>query len=138
MTKLFIDANVLISVLNKEYPIYPLAARVLSLADKPNFQLFASPLSFAITFYFASKKCGAKKAREKIIQLGKKIYLADTPTTALPEIASNKKILDIEDGFQYYAAKKAKCNFIVTQDVDDFYFSEITVLDCEGMLSGVL
>ena len=44
---------------------------------------------------------------------------------------ANKKVHDLEDGLQYYAALHAKCDCIVTSDVDDFYFSEIEVLTPE-------
>ncbi|MBL0051317.1 MAG: PIN domain-containing protein [Bacteroidetes bacterium] len=106
MTKIFIDANVIISVLNSEYPAFPFAAKVLSLADNPNYRLFTSPLSIAISFYFATKKCGVTKAHQKIILLGNKIQIVDTPEDCLKQLAKDKKIKDVEDGMQYYAAKR--------------------------------
>ena len=135
MTKIFIDANVIISVLNSEYPAFPFAAKVLSLADNPNYRLFTSPLSIAISFYFATKKCGVTKAHQKIILLGNKIQIVDTPEDCLKQLAKDKKIKDVEDGMQYYAAKKAKCNFIITDNIEDFYFSEIEVKTASALLA---
>lgn len=43
------------------------------------------------------------------------------------EITLNKSIEDFEDGLEYYAALREKCQYIITNDVDDFYFSGITV-----------
>lgn len=37
-------------------------------------------------------------------------------------------INDFEDRLDYYAAVENKCNCIITEDVQDFYFSEIEVL----------
>ena len=45
---------------------------------------------------------------------------------------------DFEDGLEYYAAKEVECNCIVTEDTDDFYFSEIEVLDCKGFFNRYL
>lgn len=35
--KLFLDADVLISVLNKEYPVFSYSSRIVSLADTPKY-----------------------------------------------------------------------------------------------------
>jgi predicted nucleic acid-binding protein len=64
--KVFLDANILISVLNKEYPVFTSAARILSLADNSRFQLYTSPLCLAIAFYFSGKKSGNDLAKKKI------------------------------------------------------------------------
>jgi len=45
--------------------------------------------------------------------------------------AQNKAIGDFEDGLEYYAAMHARCSCIITEDVSDFYFSEIEVLNAE-------
>jgi len=47
---------------------------------------------------------------------------------------SNVKINDFEDGLEYYAALSAGCNIIVTEDLDDFWFSEIDVLNCRTLI----
>jgi len=54
--KIFLDANILVSVLNKEYPVFSYSSRVLSLADNTKFKVYTSPLCLAIAFYFAEKK----------------------------------------------------------------------------------
>ncbi len=63
--KVFVDANVLVSVLNKEYPLFTQSARILSLAGSKNFEIYTSPICLAIAFYFAEKKFKAVKAKEK-------------------------------------------------------------------------
>jgi predicted nucleic acid-binding protein len=54
--KLFLDANILVAVLNKEYPVFTYAARILSLANNKKFAVYTTPLCLAIAFYFAEKK----------------------------------------------------------------------------------
>ena len=54
--KVFLDANILVAVLNKEYPLFPYTARLLSLARHKEFSLITSAVCLAITFYFAEKK----------------------------------------------------------------------------------
>ena len=54
--RIFLDANVLVSVLNKEYPLFTYSSRILSLADHKGYEVFTSPLCLTIAFYFAEKK----------------------------------------------------------------------------------
>ena len=62
----FLDANILVSVSNKEYPLFRYTSRILSLTDQKGFHLYTSPICLAIAFYFAEKKSGAKNAKNKL------------------------------------------------------------------------
>ena len=132
--RLFIDANVLITVLNKEFPSYPDCARLLSLADKRKFELVTSPMCLAISFHFAQKKVGELVAKQKIALLTSKLLISDNDKKDVLMALENKQIHDFEDGLEYYSALSSKCKCIVTYDTDDFYFSEIEVLNPEDFL----
>jgi predicted nucleic acid-binding protein len=71
--RIFLDANVLVTVLCNEYPNYPACARVLSLADDPRFEVYTSPLCLAIGAYFAEKKSGRRVAKKKAALLADKL-----------------------------------------------------------------
>lgn len=132
--KIFLDANVLVAVLNKEYPLFSDAARVLSLSDKPGFQLYTSPVCLAIAYYFAEKKSGAKMAKKKIALLCSHMHIAPTNADAVLQTVNDVRILDFEDGLEYYSATAAGCQVIVTENKEDFYFSEIEVMGCRELL----
>ncbi len=129
--RIFLDANILVSVLNKEYPLFTYSSRILSLADRSDFKVFTSPLCLAIAFYFSEKKSGRKEAKRKISLLGSKMLIADTTKLAVSQTIENIKINDFEDGLEYYSALGEKCKCIITEDVSDFYFSEIEVLSAK-------
>lgn len=129
--RVFIDANVLISVLNKEYPLFSYSSRVLSLASSKNFTLFTSPICLAIAFYFAEKKFRSVIAKEKIRLLCAHINIAAATEWCVKNAVMNKSVLDLEDGMEYYAALENKCECIITEDIEDFYFSEIEILQTE-------
>jgi predicted nucleic acid-binding protein len=126
--KIFLDVNILVSVLNKEYPVFTYSSRILSLADNAAFHVYTSPLCLAIAFYFAEKKSGSKAALEKMRLLTGKIKIADTTGSAVAETIRNVKVNDFEDGLEYYSALHAGCSCIITEDTRDFYFSSIEVL----------
>jgi predicted nucleic acid-binding protein len=134
MKKVFLDANVLISVLNKEYPLFLYSSRVLSLANDKEFQLYTSSLCLAIAFYFSSKKSGEALAKTKIEELCKHLSIAVITENAVKESLADPRAHDLEDGFQYYAAIEAGCVSIVTENVSDYFFSEIEVLSSEQFL----
>ena len=108
--KLFVDANVLISVLNKEYPLFSYSSRILSLAGSSKFQLYTSPICLAIAFYFAEKKYKAEKAKAKINLLCEYINIAETSERCVIKALQDKSVLDLEDGFEYYSAVESKCH----------------------------
>ncbi len=131
--KIFLDANILVSVLNREYPVYSYSSRILSLPDRV--KIYTSPICLAIAFYFAEKKSGSAKAKEKIALLVSKIGIAETGKKAVVSAAQHKAIHDFEDGLEYYSAKQAGCSHIVTEDKNDFYFSELSVMTSEEFLN---
>lgn len=132
--KVFIDANVLISVLNKEYPLFPISSRVLSLADREGIQLFTSPICLAIAFYFSEKKSGADMAKLKIEMLSKKMSMTSVDQNTVSQTLINRPVQDFEDGLEYYSALGSDCGVIVTEDSEGFYYSKIPVLGCEDFL----
>ena len=132
--RLFIDANILVATLNKEYPLFTWSSRILSLQGKQNIELFTSPLCLAIAFYFSSKKSGEKMARHKIEMLLQHIGITTIDQKITDQAIKNKLIHDFEDGMEYYSAIQNKCNCIITENQKDFYFSEIEVIGCEAFL----
>lgn len=136
--RVFLDANVLVSVLNKEYPLFPYSARILSLADQPNYQLFTTPICLAIAFYFAEKKCGTVQAKKKIELLSSKLHISSVNSDTVSQALENPRVTDFEDGLEYFSALQHSCQAIITEDSDGFYFSEIPVYDCRKFLDEVV
>ena len=126
--RLFVDANILVATLNKEYPLFTWSSRLLSLHGKENMQIFTSPLCLAIAFYFSSKKSGEKMAREKIGMLLQHIGITSVDEKTTEQAIKNRQIHDFEDGMEYYSAIQHSCDCIVTENQKDFYFSDIEVM----------
>lgn len=136
--RIFVDANILISVINKEMPHYDACARVLSLKNFPTIELFSSALSFSITSYFSEKKHGEKETRKRMELLMQNIKICNCGQNEVQQALENKKIGDLEDGVQYYSAKNSSCDYIVTYNQKDFYFSQLPVLLPDEMLGKCL
>src|SRR5215213_3875976 len=122
--RIFVDANILVAALNKEYPLFTYTSRILSLADTANFEVYTSPIYLAIAFYFAEKKHKTKVAKQKIKLLCDHIEIAEATRSSVKNAIQNSAVNDFEDGLEYYAAFENKCHCIITEDVNDFYFSQ--------------
>ena len=136
--KIFLDANVLVSVLNKEYPVYAYSSRILSLNQFAGYNLLSSPICLAIAFYFSEKKSGRAEAKRKIEILNKHIEFTTVNSKTVNDALKNKKINDLEDGLEYYSATESGCKYIITEDVKDFYFSELEVYNCRTFFERVI
>ncbi|MBX2921121.1 MAG: PIN domain-containing protein [Chitinophagaceae bacterium] len=128
---IFLDANILVSVLNKEYPLYTYTSRIMSLAGKRPYVLKTSATCLAIAYYFAEKKHGAAAAKNKITLLLNYLHITDCGEREAMQAIANKKANDFEDALQYYSAFNANCVCLLTDDVAGFYFSDIRVLHPE-------
>jgi predicted nucleic acid-binding protein len=127
MTHLFVDANILVAVLNKEYPLFSYAARILSLADHRNYRVYTSPLCLTIAFYFSEKKSGRKVALRKIRLLSEKLLISSMDASTVARTIQNPAIHDFEDGLEYFSALDASCRYIISENPQDFYFSDIPI-----------
>ena len=136
--RIFLDANILVSVLNKEYPLFTYAARIVSLADNKKFTVYTSPVCLAIAFYFAEKKSGTRSAKQKIKLLSEKILIAEVGKNEVIRALENKQVNDFEDGIEYYAALNNKCEVIITEDTGDFYFADIKICRAQIFLTEYL
>jgi predicted nucleic acid-binding protein len=92
--KIFLDANILISVLNKEFPLFSFTSRILSLADNRTYEIFTSPICLAIAFYFAEKKSGRSLAKKKISLLAENIMVTPVDREAVVDSLANQRIND--------------------------------------------
>ncbi|WP_114789540.1 PIN domain-containing protein [Niabella yanshanensis] len=132
--KIFVDANILVAVVNKQYPVFTYASRVLSWATANKHQLVTSAVALAITYYFAEKKHGATSAKARMVLLMQYVLIADCGNDEVVLAACDKKVKDFEDGLQYYSALNAGCSCIVTENTADFYFSSVDVLSAQNFL----
>lgn len=132
--RVLLDANVLVSVLNKEYPVFTYSSRLLSLSDQNRFQFFVTPLGLSIAAYFSAKKSGNASAKNKIKLLSDHLSIAIVNEQCVKQALSNKAVEDFEDGMQYYAALNARCDCIVTENKQDYYFSDIEITSSEEFL----
>ena len=132
--KTFLGTNILVAVLNKEYPVYTYAARVVNLTNNKKNLVYTTLICLATAFYFAEKKKWYCNGKTKIKLLIDNLLIAKVDSKEVIAAIESKKINDFEDGLEYYAAKNNNCQVIVTENKNDFYSYEMEVLGCKDFL----
>lgn len=128
--KVFLDANILVSVIRVEYPVYIYAVRILSLQN-PAFEFSTSAICIAIAYYYACKKFGKTGTKQEIEKLCNHLEILNSGAAEVMQAFNNKSIHDLEDGIEYYSAMNAGCTCIITENLNDFYYSEIEILNSQ-------
>ena len=70
--------------------------------------------------------------------MAERLSVFKTGEAEVMQSLQNKKVHDFEDGLEYYSAVNSKCSILITDDTDDFYFSEIEIVKPEVFLTRYL
>ena len=132
--KVFFDTNVLMDVLLQRYPFVTESREVWFLAERGKIAGLASALSFPNIYHVVRKALGAETA------LSMMTLLRDT-FTAVPldeqilNQAMDAKFSDFEDAIQYYSARRADAECLLTRNADHFPAPGLRVLSPEEFLA---
>ena len=110
MTKLFLDTNIVVDLLERREPFCHDAVRLFTMAYNRQVQLVVSPMTYS-TASFLLRKHGSEGVRNLLSnfrQLSR--VAAANERTVDDSLASQFK--DFEDAMQYYTALRAKADAI--------------------------
>ena len=126
MTRLFLDTNIVIDVLERREPFWHDAVRLFTMAYNKQVQLIVSPITYT-TASFLLRKHGPDGVRSLLSNFRQLSKVATTNERTVDDsLASQFK--DFEDAMQYYTALKAKVDIIITRNGKDFAASKIPVM----------
>lgn len=126
MTRLFLDTNIVVDLLDRREPFCHDAVRIFTMAYNRQVQLFVSPMTFT-TASFLLRRHGTEDVRNLLSNFRQLSRVATVNERTIDDsLASQFK--DFEDAVQYYAAVKIKADFIITRNGKDFALSQIPVL----------
>lgn len=126
MTKLFLDTNIVVDLLESREPFCQDAVRIFTLAYNRKVQLVVSPMTYC-TVSFLLRKHGTEGVRKLLSNFRQLSHVAESNERTVDDsLASEFK--DFEDAMQYYTALKAKADIIITRNVKDFAKSKLPVM----------
>lgn len=126
MTRLFLDTNIVVDLLEGREPFCYDAAQLFTMAHDKKVEILVSPMTFS-TASFLLRKHGSEGVRNLLSNLRQlvRVTISDERTVD-DSIASQFK--DFEDAMQYYTALNAKAEIIITRNGKDFTASKLPVM----------
>ena len=126
MTRLFLDTNIVVDLLDRREPFCHDAVRLFTMAYHKQVQLIVSPMTFS-TASFLLHKHGSEGVRRLLSNFRKLSRVAaSNERTVDDSLASQFK--DFEDAMQYYTALRSKADVIITRNGKDFTASKLPVM----------
>ena len=135
MKRIFLDANILIDMLDADARDHNLAVECVRIIRKHFDKPLVSPITFIIVNHILGKFAKDKQWHKQQMKL---TFSALGITPLHPSFIANlfeTHFTDLEDGLQYQCAKHAKASIILTKDLGDFFDSKIPVVHPQDFVS---
>ena len=125
--KVFLDANVLIDVVQNRIDFVETSSKVLQLGLDGECELCASDITFTTVSFYARKNRTLEQLYEVLQSLRDFIDVAPSGKIAI-DWALQQKSKDFEDSVQYYTALRSGAEYIVSRNVRDYPYNDIPVV----------
>jgi predicted nucleic acid-binding protein len=135
MTRLFLDTNIVVDLLEKREPFCQDALRLFTMAYEKKVQLVVSPMTYA-TASFLLRKHGSEGVRNLLSNF-RQLSRVATSNERVVDDSLASRFSDFEDAMQYYTAINAKADFIITRNVKDFINSKLPVMTATEFLATI-
>ena len=126
MTRLFLDTNIVIDLLEKREPYCYDAVRLFSMAYNKQVSLLVSPMTYATASYLLSKHC-VEEIRCLLSDL-RGLTQVTTANEHTVDGALVSQFKDFEDALQYCSALQAQAEVVITRNGKDFTNSKLPVM----------
>ena len=125
--RLFLDTNIVVDSVKFREPYVYEVMPIFQMGDAGIHQLLISDLTFANVAYLA-KRGGTTLSQlyELLMDLRCHVHVVTVGQDCV-DAALRLRPKDFEDALQYFAAKLANTNYIITRNRKDFGFSDIPV-----------
>ena len=133
MTRLFLDTNIVIDLLDRREPFCHDAVQLFTMAYNKQVQLIVSPMTYT-TASFLLHRHGAEGVRNLLSNFRQLSRVATTTERTVDDSMSSQ-FNDFEDAMQYYCALKAKADIIITRNGKDFSASKLPVMTATEYLA---
>ena len=127
MKKIFLDANIIIDLINSGNQFHPEILYMFNGLMKQKVKLYVSPTSFAIAYNFLDKRMRDKKKLNKTaVNLFSNFYFTREDELIMQKVLKSAYD-DLEDALQYFSALDAGAGLIISYNQYDFIKSAIPV-----------
>lgn len=135
MTRLFLDTNIVIDLLDKREPFYKDAVRLFTMAYNKQVELVVAPITYTTASYLL-RHHGSEGVRNLLANFRQLSRVATTDERVIDDSIASL-FADFEDAVQYYTALKAKTDVIITRNIDDFSIAKLPVMTAAEFLASI-
>jgi predicted nucleic acid-binding protein len=134
MKNIFLDTNVLMDILANRQPFYKSSAEIYKLGLRKKVVLFTSSNTISTLHYLLKKFTTEENIRQSLDEVTTVLSIIPVDINIIKKsLKSNHK--DFEDAIQIVSAQSINnMDCIVTRDLKDYKFAEITVLTPDDFL----
>jgi predicted nucleic acid-binding protein len=137
MKNIFLDTNVLMDILANRQPFYKSSAEIYKLGLRKKVVLFTSSNTISTLHYLLKKFTTEENIRQSLDEVTTVLSIIPIDINIIKKsLKSNHK--DFEDALQIVSAQSINnMDCIVTRDLKDYKFAEITVLTPDDFLNAI-
>ena len=135
-SRILIDLNIVLDVLQKREPYYASSAQLLAAVETGQVEGYLAAHRLPILFYLIQKGKGASDARAAITNLLQFIRVAPVDQGTI-EQALNLDYADFEDALQMMAAVQSRLDYLITRNIKDYQPALLPVMPPLEFLQGL-
>ncbi len=133
MKRIYLDTNVVIDFLANREPFCKAAHDIFLMGKDERVKLYISALSFTTIYYVLRKQYESERLLSLLRDLRVMVVVAVTNDDII-EQALDSRFSDFEDAVQYYTAESVDADYIVTRNVKDYSYANISVVTPDELL----
>lgn len=137
MKNIFLDTNVLMDILANRQPFYKSSSEIYKLGLRKKVVLFTSSNTISTLHYLLKKFTTEENIRKSLDEVTTVLSIIPVDINIIKKsLKSNHK--DFEDAIQIVSAQSINnMDCIITRDLKDYKFAQITVLTPDDFLSTI-
>ena len=137
MKHVFLDTNILMDILANRHPFYKSSAEIYKLALRKKMLFYTSSNTISTLHYLLKKFIDEANIRKALDEITEVVSIIPVDRKIIKKsLKSNHK--DFEDAIQIVSAQSInKMDCIITRDLKDYKFAEITVLTPDDFLNTI-
>ena len=122
--RIFLDANVLIDVVQNRIDFVEASSKILQLGLDGRCELWVSDITMVTVAYYAKRHRTIEQFYHVMCEL-RSILNVVSPGVSAIDWALQQRNKDFEDTIQYYAAKWCGTEYIITRNERDYPYTDI-------------
>jgi predicted nucleic acid-binding protein len=135
--RVLIDVNVFMDVLQAREGMRASLGVLSTLREQAQHQGFVAALTIPILYYLESRTHSDLEARAYVQKVLQGLTIVDLTAEVIQLAFEETRIPDFEDCVQYYSAKAASCQGIITRNNKDFRNIELDVYTPDEFLAAI-